>query len=742
MDKDNNRSNIVSNVYPVVGMQCAACAARIDKVLGKQHGVQNCAVNFAANNVTLSYDTSATSPEHLAEVVGNMGFQLVISSGDEATKELETKEKKHYLELKHKMWWSIILSLPIMLISMIHIPYANEIMALLATPVVLWFGRSFFMNAWTQLKQKSANMDTLVALSIGVAYLFSLFNMFFPDFWLNREVQPHVYFEASAMIVSLILIGRMLEEKAKGNTSTAIRKLMGLTPKTAMLVADDGTMIETSIEKLKVDDVVAVRPGEKIPVDGVVIEGSSFVDESMLSGEPVPVTKDIGSDVFAGTINQKGAFRFRVTKVGNNTMLSLIIKMVQEAQGSKAPIQRIVDKIASIFVPTIVTIALISMILWIIFGGNDGVIRGILAFVTVVIIACPCALGLATPTAIMVGIGKGAEHGILIKDAKSIETTRDIDVVVLDKTGTITEGHPDVADVVMGENVDVPLVANVLYSLESMSEHPLAEAVSRHLKECGASLLTVEHFESIIGEGVRGIVSGIEYFVGNAKLVRSNGAKLESYLETRANELEQAANTVIWIATRQRSLGIVAIADRVKPSSSEAISQLHSMGVSIYMLTGDNRATAEAVATQVGIRFYEAGMRPQDKAQFIKQLQKDGHHVAMVGDGINDSAALAQADISIAMGKGSDIALNIAKMAIVKNDLVKVPEAIRLSKRIVRTIRQNLFWAFIYNMIGIPVAAGILYLVCGFLLSPMIAGACMAMSSVSVVTNSLLAFRK
>lgn len=738
------KDRIENRVYPVEGMQCAACAARIDRMLNKQEGVQSCAVNLAANTLSVTYDSGVITPERLAEVVDKMGFRLVINCDKDAESELAEKEKRQYREMKHKVLWSLVLSLPIMIISMamIQLPYANEIMALLATPVVVWFGRGFFVNAWKQMKQKTANMDTLVALSVGVSYIFSLFNMVFPDFWLSRGVTPHVYFEASSMIVSFILIGRMLESKAKGRASSAIRKLMGLAPKTAMLVAVDGTMKEVAIEMLKKDDVIAVRPGEKVPVDGVVLEGNSYVDESMLNGEPVPVLKEQGCEVFAGTINQKGSFRFRASKVGADTMLAMIVKMVQDAQGSKAPIQRIVDKIAGVFVPTIIAIALIAMISWIVLGGDNGVVRGILAFVTVVIIACPCALGLATPTAIMAGFGKGAEHGIMIKDAQSIEIARDIDVVVLDKTGTLTEGHPEVADVVPGENVDVLLVANALYSIESCSEHPLAEAVVRHFKECGASMLPVSDFESVIGGGVRGVIAGETYFIGNAKYVRSHGAKLEPFLETRANDLEQAANTVIWIASSERSLAMVAISDRVKLTSADAVSRLHDMGISLYMLTGDNRSTAEAVASQVGIRYYEAGMRPQDKAEFVKRLQDEGHKVAMVGDGINDSAALAQADVGVAMGQGSDIALDIAKMAIVGNDLVKVCDAIKLSKRIVRTIHQNLFWAFIYNMIGVPVAAGVLYPVCGFLLNPMIAGACMALSSVSVVTNSLLSFRK
>ena len=740
---DNKIINKISAVYPVLGMQCAACSARIEKVLGRQGGVESCVVNLAARNVSITFDADKISPEQLAEVVGNMGFQLIVSGGKDAEAEVEANEQTRYKELKRNVVWSVVLSLPVRLLSMAFhgIPYADVIMAMLATPVVLWFGRSFFINAWKQLLQKSANMDTLVALSVGVSYLFSLFNMIYPEFWIKRGVEPHVYFEASSMIVAFIMIGKMLEERAKGNTSIAIKKLMGLAPKTAMVVTESGDLRETLIEYIKVGDVVAVRPGEKVPVDGEVVSGSSFVDESMLTGEAVPVEKKEGDEAFAGTINQKGAFKMRTSKVGATTMLSMIIKLVQEAQGSKAPIQRIVDKVAGIFVPVIVSIALISMVIWCAFGGDEGVVRGVLAFVTVVIIACPCALGLATPTAIMVGIGKGAEQGILIKDAKSLEIAKEIDVVVLDKTGTITEGHPEVADVVMGSDIDVDLAINVLYSLEQMSEHPLGEAVVRHFKTLDAKSLMVADFENVVGGGIKGVVDGKQYFAGNTKFLKSNHVKIEEDLEVRANELEQMANTVIWIGDSERALALVAISDKVKASSREAVHSLHEMGITLYMLTGDNRVTAEAVAKQVGMQYYEASLLPQDKSEFVKRLQADGHRVAMVGDGINDSAALAQADIGIAMGQGSDIALNIAKMAIVGNDLTKVPEAIKLSKRIVRTIHQNLFWAFIYNIIGVPVAAGVLYPVCGFLLNPMIASATMAMSSVSVVTNSLRAMR-
>lgn len=742
MKKENEI--MVTRVYPVIGMKCAACATRIDKVLNKQQGVGECTVNLAANNVTLKYNPEIISPEQLSELVHNMGFQLIVAEGETARQTIEEQEEKDYNILKCNTICSIILSLPIVIVSMLFmdIPYANEIMAFLSTPVVVYFGRSFFINAWKQLKQKTANMDTLVALSIGVAYTFSLFNMFFPEFWIKRGVEPHVYFEASSVIVSFIMLGRMLEEKAKGKTTIAIKKLMGLTPKTAMLVDESGVMKEVPIETIKVGDTIAVRPGEHIPVDGCVIRGSSFVDESMLNGEPVAVFKEKDSNVYAGTINKNGSFEFHATKVGAETMLSMIIKMVQEAQGSKAPIQRVADKIAGVFVPVIVSIALISMIMWIILGGDNGIVHGILAFVTVVIIACPCALGLATPTAVMVGIGKGAERGILIKDAKCLEIARNIDVVVLDKTGTITEGRPEVAEVVMSENVDLELVANVLYSLEAKSEHPLAEAIVKHFKNLDAKNINVDSFESITSEGIIGVVNGKQYFIGNTRLLHRYNIKSEEYLAERANELEQSAMTVIWIADENQVLGIVSITDKVKTTSVEAINTLHEMGIMVYMLTGDNRATAEAVATKVGIKFYESSVLPQDKATFVKRMQSDGHCVAMVGDGINDSAALAQADIGMAMGCGSDIALDIAKITIVKNDLVKVAESIRLSKQIVRTIHMNLFWAFIYNLIGVPIAAGVLYPINGFLLNPMIAGAAMAFSSVSVVTNSLLSIKR
>ncbi|MFZ7140236.1 MAG: copper-translocating P-type ATPase [Bacteroidota bacterium] len=616
---------------------------------------------------------------------------------------------------------------------LMDIPYANEIMWLFSTPVVLWLGKDFFINAWKQAKHRSANMDTLVALSTGIAYLFSVFNMLFPQFWHQRGLHAHVYFEAAAVIVAFILLGKMLEEKAKGNTSSAIKKLMGLQPKTVIVIQSDGTEKQTFVEDVIVDDIILVKPGEKIAVDGKLINGSSYVDESTLTGEPVPVLKNINDNVFAGTINQKGSFQFNALKVGKETMLAQIIKTVQDAQGSKAPVQKLVDKIAGIFVPVVIGISILTFVLWQIFGGDNGLVQGLLAAVTVLVIACPCALGLATPTAIMVGVGKAAENGILIKDAESLELAKKITTVVLDKTGTITEGKPVVTDVYWYN--DNSSTASILYSIEKKSEHPLSDAVVKNFTKTEDIELT--SFESITGKGVRATYQKENYFVGNMTFIKEQNILIEDMKVEKATAWTKESKTVIWFADSKQVLSIIAISDSIKPTSVAAIQQLHKMGIELYMLTGDNESTAKAIAEKTGIDKYQASMLPHQKADFIKVLQQQGKVVAMVGDGINDSTALATADVSIAMGKGSDIAMDVAKMTIVSSDLNKIPMAIRLSKQTVATIRQNLFWAFIYNVIGIPIAAGILYPINGFLLNPMIAGAAMAMSSVSVVSNSL-----
>ena len=728
-------ANTIKKTFPVLQMSCASCAISAESIIKGLKGVTYASVNLATESVAVEYSPNIISPEEIRRAVQDGGYDLLIEDSENNTTDiLEEIHTKKFGSLKHRTIWAVILSLPVVIIGMffMNIPYADEIMWILSTPVVFWLGKDFFVNAWKQAKHCSANMDTLVALSTSVAYLFSVFNTLFPDFWLQRGIQPHVYFEAASVIIAFILLGRLLEERAKGNTSSAIKKLMGLQPKTVTLIQDD-THVEVSIERIKIGDTLLVKPGERIAVDGLVTEGTSYVDESMLSGEPVPVLKQKNERVFAGTINQKGSFRFEAEKVGADTMLAHIIKMVQEAQGSKAPVQKLVDKIAAIFVPVVISIAIVSFLLWLVLGGSNGFTQGLLALVIVLIIACPCALGLATPTAIMVGVGKGAENGILIKDAESLELAKKVDIIVLDKTGTITEGKPVVTDIVWLNGDDSK--SRILLSLEKQSEHPLADAVSSYFKDL--QVVPVVEFESITGKGVKGVIDGQIYFVGNEKLLIDNKVSINGYLKDELLKLGNRSKTIIWFADSKQAIAVLAIADKVKPTSKSAIQQLQSNKIEVYMLTGDNESTAKEIALETGIKHYKAEVLPQQKSEFIKKLQTEGKVVAMVGDGINDSTALAQADLSIAMGKGSDIAMDVAKMTIILSDLTKIPEAIKLSRQTVNTIKQNLFWAFIYNLIGIPIAAGILYPFTGFLLNPMIAGAAMALSSVSVVSNSL-----
>ena len=728
-----------TQTFPVLDMSCAACATRVEKTLNRQPGVYHAQVNYAAATATVEYNPQECTPETLKDAIQNAGYDLVIETNAQKEKIAEDAHSRKYRQLKQRTIFSLMLSVPVAIIGMCFMDwtYANYVMWILSTPVVFWLGRDFYRNAWKQLKHRTSNMDTLVAVSTGIAYTFSLFNLFWPEFWLSRGIHPHVYFEAASVIISFILLGRLLEEKAKGNTSEAIKKLMGLQPATVTILTPEGQLKEIPVEQVQQGQRLVVKPGSRIAVDGTVYEGSSYVDESMLTGEPLPTEKIPGAKVYAGTINQKGSFSFIADKVGSETVLAHIIRMVQDAQGSKAPVQQLVDRIAAIFVPTILSIAVLSFLVWIWLDSSNGFTHGLLAAVTVTIIACPCALGLATPTAIMVGIGKGAENGILIKDAESLETARKVNAIVLDKTGTLTEGRPTVTDI-SDPLLQSPL-GDVLFTLESASEHPLAQAIVQHQTR---QILPMEEFESLTGLGVRGKINGTYYYAGNRRLLETHHLTVSPSLTEEAARLSQEAKTVIWLADSQQALGLVAIADRIKPTSKEAVRQLQEMGISTYMLTGDNPETAQRIAAQCGITHFQAEVLPQQKAQFIKNLQKEGKIVAMVGDGINDSAALAQADLSIAMGKGSDIAMDVAKMTLISSDLNKITDAIRLSQATVRTIRENLFWAFIYNLIGIPVAAGILYPINGFLLNPMIAGAAMAMSSVSVVSNSLRLKRK
>lgn len=732
-------NNIETISMPVLGMTCASCAVSVESIIGAQPGVDKAEVNYATQSVKVSYHPAEVKPLALQKAVQSIGYDLILEQ--EGAKEMqEETQKNNYEALKKRMIWSAVLTIPVVIIGMffMDLPNGNYYMLALTTPVLFFFGRVFFINAWKQAKHGKANMDTLVALSTGIAYLFSVFNAFYPEFWYNKGLEPHVYFEAAAVIIVFIMLGKLLEERAKSNTSSAIKKLVGLQPKTVIIITEAGER-EIAVANVQIADQILVRSGEKIPVDGEVYDGSSYVDESMITGEPVAVAKKAGDKVFAGTINQKGSFKFKAEKVGGETMLAQIIKLVQDAQGSKAPVQKLVDKVAGIFVPIVILIAIVSLGAWLLFGGEHAFTQGLLAMVTVLVIACPCALGLATPTAIMVGIGKGAENGILIKDAEALELGHKVNAVILDKTGTITEGKPEVTHIEWAAELpkDITQLKEVLVALEQASEHPLAEAIVRKLKDDGAKGASVNDFESLTGKGVMAVFEGDKYWAGSHKILTEQNVKVDAALQSKVEALQQQAQTVIFFTNTTQVLAIVSISDQIKAGSAKAVQALKKEGIEVYMLTGDNHQTAASVAGQVGIEHFKAEVLPSDKSDFVKQLQAEGKVVAMIGDGINDSQALAQADVSIAMGKGSDIAIDVAKMTLVSSDLKQVPKALRLSKLTVKAIRQNLFWAFIYNLIGIPIAAGLLYPVNGFLLNPMIAGAAMALSSVSVVSNSL-----
>ena len=686
----------------------------------------------------MDYNPRVVTPVELQKAVEAAGYDLVVENTED-TDQADRLQREEFLALKRKTIGAIVLAIPVFVIGMffMHMPYGNWIMLAFTIPVMALFGRGFFVHAYMQLKHGRANMDTLVAVSTGVAFLFSLFNTIWPEYWTSRGLEAHVYYEAAAVIIALILLGRLLEAKAKFSTSTAIKKLMGLQPKTVTKILADGSEEEVPIREVAVGDILVVKPGEKIPVDGEVTEGSSFVDESMITGESLPVEKVKGQPVYAGTINEKGSFRFRADKVGGETVLANIIRMVQEAQGSKAPVQKLVDRIAGIFVPVVMGIAVITFIVWMLAGGDLAFTHALLTSITVLVIACPCALGLATPTAIMVGIGKGAEHNILIKDAESLELMYRVNAIVLDKTGTITEGKPVVTDIHWTGESEDERYRSILLEIERRSEHPLADAVVQKFKGSAVNEISVSDFENQTGKGVTAKVGDETYLVGNRALLEVNHLVLDDDNEKLAVRWEGDGKTVVFFAGENRVLALIAIADKIKESSRQAVATLHEKGIDVYMLTGDNALTARAVADRVGIRHFKAEVMPGEKADFVEALQHEGKVVAMVGDGINDSQALARADVSIAMGKGSDIAMDVAKVTLITSDLNVIPRAIALSRQTVRAIRQNLFWAFIYNIIGIPLAAGVLYGIDGFLLNPMIAAAAMAFSSVSVVTNSL-----
>ncbi len=724
-----------SKQFPVSGMSCAACAGSVESVLKQTQGVDQAEVNFADQSVWVEYDTSE---KDLKAALQEVGYDIIIQE-DNPLEEQEKEKQKSYIELQGRTFWAAILTLPVFIIGMFFMSWeaGRWISLVLSTPVLFYFGRQFFIQAIKQARRFKANMDTLVALSTGIAYTFSLFNTVYPEFWTSRGLAPHVYYEAATVIITFILVGRLLEERAKSQTGTALKKLMNLRPERVLLISD-GEEKEVKTEEVQVDDQLRVRPGERIPVDGELISGVSYIDESMISGEPEAVKKERGDSVYAGTINQKGSFEFKAKKVGAETLLAQIITRVRRAQGSKAPVQKLVDRIAGVFVPVVIVISILTFVSWNIWGGTDAFSHALLTSISVLVVACPCALGLATPTAIMVGIGKGAENNILIQDAESLQRARKIDTLILDKTGTITEGRPRVVKQIWVDNSKAPKGKAVALAMEQRSEHPLAQALIRRLKEDGITPVTISGFQSITGRGLKAHgPEGEDFFIGNAALMDEQNLSIpddiQEYLDSHSHE----AQTHVFFGTKSQVIAVFAIADQVKKHAAAAISKLKSRRIDVQMLTGDQKGTAQAVCQAVGIETYRASLLPHDKANEITRLQNQGKSVAMVGDGINDSEALANADLSIAMGHGSDIAMDVADITLVTSDLTSIDKALNLSHLTVRGIYQNLFWAFVYNIVGIPIAAGVIYPFTGFLLDPMIAAGAMALSSVSVVGNSL-----
>lgn len=732
------------------GMSCAACAGNIEETIRSVPGVEACHVNFGAEQASVTYNPSQTDVAAIQEAVDAAGYSAlpmqddVLGPEDDAEKQARQAENR---DLKRKVWVSGVISavivmgslpamtgLPIPFLPMwLHHPWLQLI---LTTPVLFWAGKSFYINAWKALRRHRATMDTLVAIGTGAAYLYSLFPTFFPQSLISQGLKPDVYFEAASVIIALLLLGRLLENRAKGQTSDAIRKLIGLQAKTARVIRN-GTEVDIPIAEVVLGDLILVRPGEKIPVDGELVEGSSTIDEAMVTGESVAVKKQPGDQVIGATLNKTGSFKFRATRVGKDTFLAQIVKLVQQAQGSKAPIQRLADRVTAYFVPVVIAIAIATFIIWYNIMGNVSI--ALITTVGVLIIACPCALGLATPTSIMVGTGKGAENGILIKGADSLELAHKLQIIVLDKTGTITQGKPTVTDFVTVKgtaNSNEIKLLHLAASVEYHSEHPLAEAVVQYAQSQGVNLGDAQEFEAIAGSGVQGYVSKQSVQIGTKRWLNELGLDTSS-LQQHGDRLEYLGKTVIWIALNGEVEAIMGIADAVKPSSVVAIRTLQKMGLSIVMLTGDNRRTAEVIAHEVGIQRVFAEIRPDQKAATVEKLQSEGKIVAMVGDGINDAPALAQADVGMAIGTGTDIAIAASDITLISGDLQGIVTAIQLSRATISNIKQNLFFAFIYNVAGIPIAAGILYPFFGWLLNPIIAGGAMAFSSVSVVTNAL-----
>ncbi len=720
----------------IEGMHCASCATLITRSLNKTQGVTNANVNYAAAKASIDFDEAKVNESKLIDIVKSKGYGAKLVS-EVSQKEMQEHHQIEFGKLKRLFLISLIFSLPILIIGLFfmkeglvftgfELPFASFILFLLATPVQFYVGKDFYRGTWASLKNKSASMDSLIALGTSAAYFFSVYNLL-----TGGESQ---YFEVSAVLITLVILGKLLESLATGKTSEAISKLMNLAPKTAIVLRSKKE-IEVSIEDVLQGDIVLIKPGQKIPVDGVVLEGSSSVDESMISGESIPVEKNVNSLVIGGTLNKHGFLKMKATKVGKNTLLSHIIQLIEDAQGRKAPIQRFADVVSSYFVPVVILISLVSFLGWFLMV-NKSLGFSLLIAVSVLVIACPCALGLATPTAIMVGTGKGAKNGILIKGGDVLETMHKIKMIVFDKTGTLTKGKPQVTDIVSYSKLTSKEVLADAASLEKGSEHSLAEAIVNSAKERKIKLKKVTGFKARPGLGIEGKLNSKEYFFGNESLMNSlkiNVIKIKKDLERLQNE----GKTVMIFAERKKVVALVAVADILKENVKAAVDQLKKLNLEVYMITGDNAKTAQAIAKQAGIKNVFAQVLPEQKASYVKKLQEKGL-VAMVGDGINDAPALAQADVGIAMGSGTDVALETGDIVLMKNELTDIPKAIKLSKQTISKIKQNMFWALFYNVLGIPIAAGILFPFTGWLLSPVVAGGAMALSSVSVVTNSLL----
>ncbi|GIX47182.1 MAG: haloacid dehalogenase [Candidatus Tectimicrobiota bacterium] len=728
---------------PIGGMRCASCAAHIERALRGVEGVIAAAVNFGTQTATVTYLPGVVEVAALRRAIAEAGYEPLEVAESEAGLDREQQARAAEIRtLKRKFLTSVALTFPIFLGALgAYVSWVPRwlqspwLQLLLATPVQFWVGFPFYQGFWRALKHKTADMNTLIAIGTSAAYAYSLAVTLAPGLFARLGLGTHVYYDTAAIIITLIILGRLLEARARGQTSAAIRKLMGLRAKTARVLRD-GQEVDLPVEAVQIGDLVRVRPGEKIPVDGVIVEGHSAIDESMLTGESLPVDKGPGDEVFGATLNKTGSFTLRATRVGKETVLAQIIKLVEEAQGSKAPIQRLADYVASIFVPAVLAIAVVTFGVWALFGPPPALTFALLNFVAVLIIACPCALGLATPTAIMVGTGKGAEHGVLFRNAASLERAHKLQAIIFDKTGTLTQGKPALTDVVPHNGFTAEEVLRLAAAAERGSEHPLGEAVVEAAKAQGLALAEAQDFAALPGQGLRARVDAHTVLVGSERLLREAQVPLGK-LEEAAQRLAEEGKTPVYVAVDGRAAGLLAIADTLKPYAREAVRALRAMGLEVLMLTGDNRRTAEAIGRQLGLDRVLAEVLPQDKTNQVKRLQAEGKLVGMVGDGINDAPALAQADVGIAIGTGTDIAMEAADITLVSGDVRGVVTAMQLSRRTMRVIKQNLFWAFIYNILGIPIAAGVLYPVAGLLLNPAIAAAAMAMSSVSVVSNSL-----